>query len=295
MTPERIVYWLQQMLNGLQLGSIYALIALGYTMVYGILQMINFAHGDFFMVGAFAAASSPPRPGLSVRAGARPRHGRDRGSSACSSSGSLTGRSAGAARLGHHHRPGGRALPRELHQRAQPVPEARADRCSANRPGTLGGVTLSSIQVWIIVLAVGAGARARPPGAPHQGRDGDAGDLVGPDDGAADGRAGERDHLAHVRASGGARRRGRDASTPRLPDHRSVHGRDGRAGRRSSRRWWAGSAASAGRCSGGSSSARWRSWSRRSSPRPAATSSPSRSCSWCCSPAPRDPRAGPGR
>jgi branched-chain amino acid transport system permease protein len=46
-------YWLQQGLNALQLGSIYALIALGYTMVYGILSMINFAHGDVFMVGAF--------------------------------------------------------------------------------------------------------------------------------------------------------------------------------------------------------------------------------------------------
>ncbi|MCC7221748.1 MAG: branched-chain amino acid ABC transporter permease, partial [Candidatus Contendobacter sp.] len=50
---EGIVYWLQQILNALQLGSIYALIALGYTMVYGILTMINFAHGDVFMVGAF--------------------------------------------------------------------------------------------------------------------------------------------------------------------------------------------------------------------------------------------------
>jgi branched-chain amino acid transport system permease protein len=46
-------YILQQSLNALQLGSIYALIALGYTMVYGILTMINFAHGDLFMVGAF--------------------------------------------------------------------------------------------------------------------------------------------------------------------------------------------------------------------------------------------------
>jgi branched-chain amino acid transport system permease protein len=46
-------YILQQMMNALQLGSIYALIALGYTMVYGILTMINFAHGDLFMVGAF--------------------------------------------------------------------------------------------------------------------------------------------------------------------------------------------------------------------------------------------------
>jgi branched-chain amino acid transport system permease protein len=48
-----LIYFLQQGLNALQLGSIYALIALGYTMVYGILSMINFAHGDFFMVGAF--------------------------------------------------------------------------------------------------------------------------------------------------------------------------------------------------------------------------------------------------
>lgn len=48
-----MIYLLQQSLNALQLGSIYALIALGYTMVYGILTMINFAHGDLFMVGAF--------------------------------------------------------------------------------------------------------------------------------------------------------------------------------------------------------------------------------------------------
>src|SRR5687768_3142149 len=46
---------LQHLINGLSLGSIYALIALGYTMVYGILQMINFAHSDVYMVGAFAA------------------------------------------------------------------------------------------------------------------------------------------------------------------------------------------------------------------------------------------------
>src|SRR5512140_1421551 len=48
-----MIYVLQQLLNALQVGSIYALIALGYTMVYGILTMINFAHGDLFMVGAF--------------------------------------------------------------------------------------------------------------------------------------------------------------------------------------------------------------------------------------------------
>ncbi|MBE5777315.1 MAG: branched-chain amino acid ABC transporter permease [Clostridiales bacterium] len=46
---------LNQLLNGLQIGSIYALIALGYTMVYGIVKLINFAHGDIIMVGAYAA------------------------------------------------------------------------------------------------------------------------------------------------------------------------------------------------------------------------------------------------
>jgi branched-chain amino acid transport system permease protein len=45
---------LQQLVNGLSLGSIYALIALGYTMVYGVLRLINFAHGDVYMVGAYA-------------------------------------------------------------------------------------------------------------------------------------------------------------------------------------------------------------------------------------------------
>src|SRR5215831_14735527 len=44
----------QQLINGLALGAIYALIALGYTMVYGVLRFINFAHGDVFMLGAFA-------------------------------------------------------------------------------------------------------------------------------------------------------------------------------------------------------------------------------------------------
>jgi branched-chain amino acid transport system permease protein len=46
--------FLQQVINGLSLGSIYALIALGYTMVYGVLRLINFAHGDVYMLGAFA-------------------------------------------------------------------------------------------------------------------------------------------------------------------------------------------------------------------------------------------------
>ena len=48
-------YFLQQLINGLTLGAIYGLIAIGYTMVYGIVGMINFAHGEIFMIGAFIA------------------------------------------------------------------------------------------------------------------------------------------------------------------------------------------------------------------------------------------------
>jgi branched-chain amino acid transport system permease protein len=48
-------YFLQQLINGITLGSIYGLIAIGYTMVYGIIGMINFAHGDVFMVGSMVA------------------------------------------------------------------------------------------------------------------------------------------------------------------------------------------------------------------------------------------------
>lgn len=53
--------FLQQVVNGLQLGFVYALIALGYTMVYGIVRLINFAHGDVFMVGAFVSYYSITR------------------------------------------------------------------------------------------------------------------------------------------------------------------------------------------------------------------------------------------
>ena len=49
---------LQQLVNGLTLGSLYALIAVGYTVVYGIVQLINFAHGEVFMIGAFGALAT---------------------------------------------------------------------------------------------------------------------------------------------------------------------------------------------------------------------------------------------
>lgn len=61
--------FLSQLINGLQLGSIYALVALGYSMVYGIIMLLNFAHGDVIMVGgyiAFLAITSGLNPGLAV-------------------------------------------------------------------------------------------------------------------------------------------------------------------------------------------------------------------------------------
>jgi branched-chain amino acid transport system permease protein len=64
----------QQLINGLSLGAIYALIALGYTMVYGVLRFINFAHSDVFMVGAFVGYYAAPKafnlvPGQPILAG----------------------------------------------------------------------------------------------------------------------------------------------------------------------------------------------------------------------------------
>ena len=51
---EQAIEFVQQLINGLSLGAIYALIALGYTMVFGVLRFINFAHGDVFMIGGYA-------------------------------------------------------------------------------------------------------------------------------------------------------------------------------------------------------------------------------------------------
>ena len=56
-----MIEFLQQLVNGLAQGSIYALIALGYTMVYGVLRFINFAHGDVYMLGAFTGLYAAPR------------------------------------------------------------------------------------------------------------------------------------------------------------------------------------------------------------------------------------------
>jgi branched-chain amino acid transport system permease protein len=62
--------FVQNVLDGLKLGFVYALIALGYTMVYGIVRLINFAHGDVFMVGAFVSFYAVSRFGLHLWAAA---------------------------------------------------------------------------------------------------------------------------------------------------------------------------------------------------------------------------------
>ena len=63
--------FLQQIINGLVLGSMYALVALGYTMVYGIINLINFAHGEVLMVGALTSWTRDHRcwPTPACRAG----------------------------------------------------------------------------------------------------------------------------------------------------------------------------------------------------------------------------------
>ena len=63
-------YFLQQLINGLTLGAVYGLIAIGYTMVYGIIGMINFAHGDVFMVGGFISLISLVVVGVTGTSGA---------------------------------------------------------------------------------------------------------------------------------------------------------------------------------------------------------------------------------
>ena len=95
--------FLQQLINGLTLGSIYGLIAIGYTMVFGIIGMVNFAHGDVFMLSAFIALIvfmiltqilHRRVAAARLRRRADRRHGADRACGTGRSSGSPTGRCA---------------------------------------------------------------------------------------------------------------------------------------------------------------------------------------------------------
>ena len=67
---DQIIMFISQLFNGLKIGSVYALVALGYTMVYGIAKMLNFAHGDVIMIGSyvvfFAFGSAGMNPVLAI-------------------------------------------------------------------------------------------------------------------------------------------------------------------------------------------------------------------------------------
>ena len=106
-----MTYILQQALNGLQLGSIYALIALGYTMVYGILTMINFAHGDLFMVGAFLCFVSVVIFKAVLPADPVGRHDRTSFLGVVIERLALQTAAPGTARIGDHYGPGCRPFP----------------------------------------------------------------------------------------------------------------------------------------------------------------------------------------
>src|SRR3982750_3002266 len=60
-------FFLQEVVNGLTLGSMYALIALGYSLVYGVLRLLNFAHGDVFMIGGVIGYGVVVAPGVPPR------------------------------------------------------------------------------------------------------------------------------------------------------------------------------------------------------------------------------------
>ena len=63
---DQVIMFLKQVINGVQVGSIYALVALGYTMVYGIVKLLNFAHGDFIMVGAYISLFAMTGAGMPI-------------------------------------------------------------------------------------------------------------------------------------------------------------------------------------------------------------------------------------
>ena len=63
---DQVIMFLKQVINGVQVGSIYALVALGYTMVYGIVKLLNFAHGDFIMVGAYISLFAMTGTGMPI-------------------------------------------------------------------------------------------------------------------------------------------------------------------------------------------------------------------------------------
>ena len=141
---------LQQVANALSIGAIYALIALGYTMVYGIIELINFAHGDVFMVGAFMSlfflASARPRL-------PRPAPDRRRSDDARSC---VAASSLARARVRHDRH--GRASTWRIERVVLPAAAPRAARW---RP-LITAIGVSFILQNIVLIVAGTGDRGAP-------------------------------------------------------------------------------------------------------------------------------------
>ena len=169
--------FIQQLINGLVLGAIYALVALGYTMVYGILGLINFAHGEVVMIGALVALVGDPArsPAAASRCPARrsPRWGcwsrcRCACCSATPSSASPTGRCARAPRLTPLITAIGVSI--VLQNVAMIIWGRHYHSFPALLPATphhFAGATISDLQIFIVLLAVRDHGGAALPRAPH--------------------------------------------------------------------------------------------------------------------------------
>ena len=153
--------FLQQIINGLALGGIYSLIAIGWTVVFGIVGLINWTHGEVFMIGAFTGYFLVAKFGMNLLAGAPPRHARER-------PGGLRDQPSGLPPPPHqppaglvHHRPRRVHLPPlsrrrclwEPHARAYP-PTFRFEVLSLSIGGS--ALTVNTLQVFIfgITLAI---------------------------------------------------------------------------------------------------------------------------------------------
>ena len=225
--------FVQHLVNGISLGTIYALIALGYTMVYGVLKLINFAHGDVYMVGAFmgfyvagfSRVEGHPQLAGAGLPGDRSAPCSSAGRWATSSSGSPTGRSADRPRLTALITAIGVSFLLEfgfqLNFRGSDFPPGPTPRIfptllQGYDTGWLSGlrVNLYNTDLLTLGVAIALMVALAVDRLPDQVRDRHARGLLRPPGRGADGHPGEPDHLLDLRA--GQRRwpRPRASSSP---------------------------------------------------------------------------------
>ena len=232
-------------LDGLTLGSVYALIALGYTLVYGVLKLLNFAHGDVFMVGSYigfgtlnalGGATNLDRPAV---ARARPDHrlgdGRLRAARRGDRALRLPTAARGASNCAADQRTGRLVLPRifDAAPLRRPVPRLQPVRRSGQSPVSQG---VPHRQRQCVArphhhhrLGIRADGRSLVSGQQDADGEGDACDVVRPRGRGDDGhrhRPGDRVHVrTGVRAGGSGRRAVRDPCAdpgfPGIPRRRS--------------------------------------------------------------------------